>query len=83
MTAITMRFEGLYEKIMSAMKKSGLVASKSEAVRFSLFNTAMQLELIDRKDLLESLWAETRKNPLPLSEVMEGIENVKRKTIRR
>lgn len=83
MSAITMRFEGVYDDILNAMTKSGLVASKAEAVRLALFNLALDRGLVSDKFLFKYLQKEFSKNPISPEELFEAIEDAKRKTIRR
>jgi len=81
-TAITMRFEGVYERILDAMKKSGLAKSKAEAVRLALFKTAVDYGLISQDALFDVIHAETRKRPLSVEEIAEGIEYAKKAAVR-
>ena len=83
MSAITLKFEGALEKVLSALTKSGLFASKSEAIRYSILRTALDFDLVDNKTLLEELRRELAKKPMTVEEIMEGIEHVKRTTVRR
>ena len=83
MTAITMRFDGLYEKILNQITRSGLATSKSEAIRLALFKMAVDYGFINQETLLKMIRAENKKHPLSEEEIMEGIENAKRATVHR
>ncbi|MBI5036771.1 hypothetical protein HZC09_05505 [Candidatus Micrarchaeota archaeon] len=77
MTAITLRFTGVYEKILDALISSGLAKTKTEAIRFALFNTAIECGVISDKITLKTLQAEFQKKPISIEEVLGGIEDAK------
>ena len=83
MTGITIRFEGVSEKILESITKSGLAKSKSEAIRLALFEFALQHSLINDKSITEFLQAQAKKNPITPEALFEEVERVKTATIRR
>lgn len=83
MTAITMRFTGWQDDVINAMVKSGMVATKAEALRLALFKVAVDYNLVSTKTLVQVLRSLRAKRHLTPEEIQEGIELAKQETIRR
>lgn len=75
-STLTIKFKGIEGDILDQMVSSGLFATKTEAIRSSLVNFAIRLDLFRRKRLWEKIKkAPTRKESL--KQVMKDIEAVK------
>lgn len=83
MTAITIRFEGVSEKILDAMTKSGVAATKTEALRLALFNFAVDYGLVDDMAVWREMQKQFSRTPMSEDEFFKAIDVAKRNTIRR
>jgi len=77
MTALTLKFKGLEEKLLNEMVKSGLFSSKSEAIRSALIKYAIDLGMFKRKTLWKEIESMPRRrvSPTQLKKDFETIEN--------
>lgn len=77
MTAITLKFKGLEEKLVNEMVRSGLFSSKSEAIRSALVKYAIDLGLFKRKALWEEIESMPKRkvSPARLKKDLERIED--------
>lgn len=77
MTAITLKFKGLEEKLLNEMVRSGLFGSKSEALRSALVKYAIDLGLFKRKALWKEIESMPRRKvaPVQLKKDLERLEN--------
>jgi len=81
MTAVTLQFTGVQERIINSMIEGGIAESKSEAVRMALLNFALNTNLLSKEKFLKSLQSELKSVEVEESELQKMIENAKTKTI--
>jgi len=78
MTAVTLQFTGVQERIINSMIEGGIAESKSEAVRMALLNFALNTNLLSKEKFLKSLQSELKSVEVEESELQKMIENAKK-----
>ncbi len=64
-TTLTLKFRGAEAKILDEMIKSGIFATKSEAVRSAVVKYAMDMGLFNRKEIWKEITSYKRRNISP------------------
>ncbi|ODS39094.1 MAG: hypothetical protein A7315_11540 [Candidatus Altiarchaeales archaeon WOR_SM1_79] len=75
MTAVTLQFTGVQERIINSMIGGGIAETKSEAVRMALLNFALNTNLLSKEKFLKSLQSELKSVEMEESELQKMIEN--------
>ena len=55
MTTLTVKFEGVQEKILDSITENGIAQTKSEAIRMALLKFALDTGIIDVRELVKSI----------------------------
>lgn len=81
MTAVTLQFTGVPERIINSMIEGGIAETTNEAVRMALLNFALNTNLLSKEKFLKSLQNELKGVEVGESELQKMIENAKAKTV--
>ena len=81
MTTLTVKFEGVQEKILDSITANGIAQTKSEAIRMALLKFALDTGIIDVRELVKSIRDNLSGSSKSPEVILTEIESVKNETI--
>ncbi|MBI4214579.1 hypothetical protein HY546_01160 [archaeon] len=81
MTAITFQVSGRQREMLNFLIGSGMVRTKTEALRFSLARTALEFGYMRPREFLEHLRGEAAKRKRAPQQITADIERAKNETV--
>jgi Arc/MetJ-type ribon-helix-helix transcriptional regulator len=76
-----MRFDGIHEKILKRLVESGVVKTKSEAIRNALLEYGLKFGAVDDMRLVRAMRDEFSRNPMSVDEILRSIEDAKAESV--
>ncbi len=77
MSAITIKFHGLQEEILTRIMDAGVAETKSEAIRMALLKFAVDLNLIDQKMMLRAIQKDLSRDKRTPQKIIKEMERAK------
>lgn len=81
MSTLTVKFEGVQDKILNSITENGIAKTKSEAIRMALLKFALDTGIINVQELVKSIRDNLSENNKSPQEISKQIECVKNETI--